>query len=146
MSGRIAYPFMGPYAASKHALEALSDSLRREFLIYGVDVIVIQPGAIDTPIWDKAAHVRSAFSRPIGAPFSRGIDLAGHAPRRAAGRGGDAAAWSRRWSIRRPRTRYAVPDQPDQVLARARACCPDRWLDRIIGRMLGYRKLRDGLD
>ena len=62
LSGRIAYPFMGPYAASKHALEALSDSLRRELLVYGVDVIVVEPGAIDTPIWDKAAHIRTAFS------------------------------------------------------------------------------------
>ncbi len=61
VSGRIAYPFMGPYAASKHALEALSDSLRRELMIYGVDVIVIQPGSVDTPIWDKAAHLNTTF-------------------------------------------------------------------------------------
>ena len=43
-SGRVAYPFMGAYASTKHALEALSDSLRRELMLYGVDVIVIQPG------------------------------------------------------------------------------------------------------
>ncbi len=57
ISGKIAYPFMGPYAASKHALEALSDALRRELLLYGVDVVVIEPGSVRTPIWDKAQEL-----------------------------------------------------------------------------------------
>ncbi|WP_420643091.1 SDR family oxidoreductase [Candidatus Leptofilum sp.] len=54
VSGKVVYPFMGPYAASKHALEAISDALRRELLIFGIDVIVIGPGSVQTPIWDKA--------------------------------------------------------------------------------------------
>lgn len=54
VSGRIAMPFLSPYAASKFALEALSDSLRRELMLYGIDVLVIEPGPIRTPIWDKA--------------------------------------------------------------------------------------------
>ncbi len=54
VAGRIAPPFLGDYAMSKHALEAFSDSLRRELMIYGIDVVVIGPGAIATPIWDKA--------------------------------------------------------------------------------------------
>jgi hypothetical protein len=54
VAGRIAPPFLGDYAMSKHALEAFSDSLRRELMIYGVDVVVIGPGAVVTPIWDKA--------------------------------------------------------------------------------------------
>lgn len=53
VSGKIAYPFMGPYAASKHALEALSDSLRRELMLYGIDVILIEPGTVETPILEK---------------------------------------------------------------------------------------------
>jgi len=57
VSGKIVYPFLGPYAASKHALEALSDALRRELLIYGIDVIVIEPGSVKTPIWDKAQEL-----------------------------------------------------------------------------------------
>jgi NAD(P)-dependent dehydrogenase (short-subunit alcohol dehydrogenase family) len=57
VSGKIVYPFMGPYAASKHALEALSDALRRELLVYGIDVVVIEPSAIQTPIWDKASQI-----------------------------------------------------------------------------------------
>jgi NAD(P)-dependent dehydrogenase (short-subunit alcohol dehydrogenase family) len=54
VAGRIAAPFLGDYAMSKHALEAFSDSLRRELMIYGIDVVVIGPGAVATPIWDKA--------------------------------------------------------------------------------------------
>jgi NAD(P)-dependent dehydrogenase (short-subunit alcohol dehydrogenase family) len=54
VGGKIAAPFIGDYAMSKHALEAFSESLRRELMIYGIDVIVIGPGAVTTPIWDKA--------------------------------------------------------------------------------------------
>jgi len=57
MAGKQAAPFLGPYAASKHALEALSESMRRELMIYGVDVVVIGPGAVATPIWDKAEQM-----------------------------------------------------------------------------------------
>ena len=57
VSGKVVYPFMGPYAASKHALEAMSDALRRELLMFGVDVIVIGPGSVQTPIWDKAQDI-----------------------------------------------------------------------------------------
>jgi len=53
-SGKNAYPFMGAYAISKHGLEAFSESLRRELIIFGIDVIIVGPGAIKTSIWDKA--------------------------------------------------------------------------------------------
>lgn len=54
ISGRVALPFVGPYAASKFSLEALTDSLRVELKPWGIDVISIQPGAIATPIWEKS--------------------------------------------------------------------------------------------
>ena len=54
VSGKRSYPFVGPYTASKHALEGFSDSLRRELMLYGIDVILVQPGPIKTAIWDKA--------------------------------------------------------------------------------------------
>lgn len=53
ISGRIAGPFVGPYVTSKHALEGLTDSLRREMMIHGIEVVMIRPGPIATPIWDK---------------------------------------------------------------------------------------------
>jgi NAD(P)-dependent dehydrogenase (short-subunit alcohol dehydrogenase family) len=54
VAGKIASPFMSPYAMSKHALEALSESLRRELVRHGIDVVIVGPGAIRTPIWAKA--------------------------------------------------------------------------------------------
>src|SRR3990167_5251172 len=54
VGGRTATPFMAPYCASKFAVEGLSESLRRELLPYGVDVIIVAPGAVATPIWSKA--------------------------------------------------------------------------------------------
>jgi NAD(P)-dependent dehydrogenase (short-subunit alcohol dehydrogenase family) len=53
-SGVIAGPFTGAYSASKFGLEGFSDSLRRELILFGIDVIVIRPGAVVTPIWQKA--------------------------------------------------------------------------------------------
>ena len=53
-SGKSASPFAGAYVTSKHALEGLSESLRMELMLYGIDVIVVAPGPIVTPIWDKA--------------------------------------------------------------------------------------------
>jgi short-subunit dehydrogenase len=60
-SGFFAAPFVGPYSSSKFAIEGYADSLRRELLLYGVKVVIIQPGRIDTPIWDKAVKDASKF-------------------------------------------------------------------------------------
>lgn len=54
ISGLVAGPYVGPYAISKHALEALSDSLRVELRHFGIKVVVIEPGDIKTPIWEKS--------------------------------------------------------------------------------------------
>lgn len=54
ISGLIANPFMGPYCASKFAVEAINDVMRREFSIYGIKVICIEPGVVRSEIWDKA--------------------------------------------------------------------------------------------
>lgn len=144
VSGRIAYPFMGAYAASKHALEALSDSLRRELLVYGVDVIVLQPGAIDTPIWDKAASIRSEYRATDYGPVLQHIDL--HAARLGSL---PVAAVTRRiveaLEHRRPKARYVIPDRWFTYWLAPRYL-PDRWLDRIIWRLLGFRKIRNDSD
>ncbi len=54
VSGLFASPFVGPYAASKYALEAISDSLRRELYMYDIQVVIIEAGNLATPIWEKA--------------------------------------------------------------------------------------------
>ena len=54
IAGRGTIPMMGPYSASKHALEALTDALRLELYPWGIEVSIIEPGAVATPIWDKS--------------------------------------------------------------------------------------------
>ncbi len=61
VGGKNANPFMGPYSASKFGLEGMSEALRRELMIFGIDVIVVAPGAGTTPIWDKADRVDPAI-------------------------------------------------------------------------------------
>ncbi|WP_370234153.1 MULTISPECIES: SDR family oxidoreductase [Henriciella] len=72
VGGRLSAPFLGAYAATKHAVEAITDALRRELLIYGIDAIAIGPGAVKTPIWDKAEdmnrnqpYANSVWAKPI---------------------------------------------------------------------------------
>ncbi|MEP3072689.1 SDR family oxidoreductase [Maricaulis sp.] len=57
VAGEMAAPFLGPYSASKHAVEGLSKALRRELMLYGIQVVVIGPGAVATPIWAKAEEI-----------------------------------------------------------------------------------------
>ena len=74
VGGQNGAPFVGPYAASKFALEGYSQSLRRELMLYGVDVIVIGPGAIATPIWDKAEQEDlNRFSNTPYAPMLKRV-------------------------------------------------------------------------
>ena len=144
VSGRIAYPFMGAYAASKHALEALSDSLRRELLIYGVDVIVIQPGVIDTAIWDKASHIRTSFAHTDYSSALENIDTA-DIRRNAL----PVSAVTRRivdaLTLDRPKARYVVSDRWVRHWLLPRLL-PDRWVDRAIDRILNFQRIRDALE
>lgn len=64
VGGRISAPFLGAYTATKHAVEAMTDTFRRELVIYGIDAIAIGPGAVQTPIWAKAEEANE--SNPYG--------------------------------------------------------------------------------
>ena len=67
VSGKVGFPFIGAYVGSKHAVEGLSNSLRRELVLWGIDVIVIGPGAIRTAIWNKGKDEMASFeSTPYG--------------------------------------------------------------------------------
>jgi NAD(P)-dependent dehydrogenase (short-subunit alcohol dehydrogenase family) len=137
VAGKTATPFVGAYNASKFALEGLSESLRRELLLFGIDVIIVGPGAVATAIWDKAEaiDISGYLKTPYGPALERlrayMLDLGrkGLPPERL----GEAIAHA--LTIRRPKTRYAVSPQPVQdFLGRT---LPKRLLDRMIGGQLG---------
>ncbi|MHA3790332.1 SDR family oxidoreductase [Sphingomonas sp. YL-JM2C] len=138
VSGRITLPFTSGYAASKHGLEALSDAMRRELAIYGIRTIVIQPGAVRTPIWDKVDRPEDErfADDDFGPPFARFKIAFGAAGEAALPPERFAALVHRVLTIRNPRPRYA--------LMRARLAhwtlprlLPDRMLDRILAGQLG---------
>ena len=139
ISGRIAFPFIGPYVASKFALEGLSDSWRRELLPFGVDVVVVEPGSIRTPIWDKVAALDIAAVR--GTAYERVLkDF-----RDAAVRGGKrglpptrvADAVVSALTLARPPARIPVVRSRTRTIVTR--LLPDRWLDRIVARRLWRR-------
>lgn len=134
VSGRMAIPFGGAYAASKFALEALSDSLRRELLPSGVDVVVVQPGSVRTPIWDTVAAFDATRLRetPYGGAVERFQRMALESGARGLPPAAVARVVARALIARRPRARYLVVRSAlGMKLARL---IPDRWLDRLIGR------------
>ena len=142
VSGRIAYPFMGPYAASKHALEALSDSWRRELMLYGVDVIVIEPGAIQTPIWDKAATISSEFAASDFGPILREHRPAGEQTHGLARRKRWRASSVTPWAAGVPRP--GTPFRTGGGILDPAADPAGPWLDRVVARTLGMERKRDG--
>lgn len=73
VGGRLASPFLGAYTATKHAVESMTDSLRRELIIFGIDAIAVGPGAVKTPIWDKAEESNSA-NPYSNSPWSEPIE------------------------------------------------------------------------
>ncbi len=62
-NGRMAAPLIGPYSMSKFGLEGYSDSFREEMLLFGVKVIIIEPGPFKTAIWDKAEAIVEDFKK-----------------------------------------------------------------------------------
>lgn len=137
VGGKNAFPFLGPYSASKFALEGLSEALRRELMLFGIDVIVVAPGAVATPIWDKADAVDlTAFA---GTPYFAMLEKMknymiangrkGLAPERL----GDAVKTA--LTAAKPKTRYTVTPEPIQNLMAN--ILPKRVLDKLIGRQLG---------
>jgi NAD(P)-dependent dehydrogenase (short-subunit alcohol dehydrogenase family) len=112
ISGRIALPFAGPYAASKFALEALSDSLRVELRPWGIRVALVEPGAVDTPIQDKVLatlrKAREAFPPEAHELYGPVFGLAEREERRGIPAERVAEVVEHALFARRPRRRYLV--------------------------------------
>jgi NAD(P)-dependent dehydrogenase (short-subunit alcohol dehydrogenase family) len=137
INGRIASPFAGAYAASKFALEAMSDALRLELRPWGVRVVVVQPGAVQTPIWatSKERAVRNLARIGGGGRYERIVRLllerSGSPPSRAIPPERVARVIHKALTAPRPRTRYLV-GWDARVAAFARWLLPDRAFDRLI--------------
>ncbi|HET6167313.1 MAG TPA: SDR family oxidoreductase [Marmoricola sp.] len=136
LSGRAAMPFLGPYAASKHAVEAVADSWRRELAAHGVRVSVVEPGNIATPIWDKGLDpaLIEELGPEAGRLYGPGIDFALAMGRRSAQGAVPAdrvaAVVRRALTSRRPRARYVVGI--DAAVATRLARHTPRLLDRMV--------------
>jgi NAD(P)-dependent dehydrogenase (short-subunit alcohol dehydrogenase family) len=137
VSGEVGWPMLSAYAASKHGLEGLSDALRRELMLHGIDVIVIAPGSVKTPIWDKARnHDVSVYARtPYAEAFKRYADFidASEASGIPVERVG-ALVWHA-LTARRPRARYTPT--PGPVISWLIARLPKRLLDRLAANRMG---------
>ena len=143
ISGRIALPLVGPYAASKFGLEAVSDSLRREVGEHGVRVVVIEPGPIATPIWDKglaiADEIEARGDPAARARYARLIaklrTLAEANARNGLPPSAVAEVIGEAMTADRPRTRYLVGREA-RLRARLARVLPDRAFDALIARAL----------
>ena len=67
IAGKMSGPYMAPYVGTKHALEGISHCMRRELLPFGIDVIIIGPGNVQTPIWDKGSLQEFKQTKYIGS-------------------------------------------------------------------------------
>lgn len=142
IAGRVGMPFMGPYVASKHALEGWSDVLRRELATFDVKVSIIQPGSVKTPIWEKAerrsedlAHVperyRARYARLLEETIRDGSQD-GIEPEEV------AEAIAHALTADRPRARYALPLK-NRIAARVLPALPAMLSDRIIAAEIARR-------
>jgi NAD(P)-dependent dehydrogenase (short-subunit alcohol dehydrogenase family) len=137
VAGKNGNPLMSAYSASKHAIEGLSESLRREMMLFGIDVIIVAPGAVKTPIWSKAEEVDISTYR--NSPFFPSLEKirkfmlqlgeSGLPPEKIAETIADALTSAS------PKVRYQIT--PDPMRHLMTAVLPKRMIDRIIGKRLG---------
>lgn len=141
VAGKIGAPFLGAYAASKHAMEGMSESLRRELMLFGIDVIIIGPGAIATPIWDKAEkedlsmYAKTEYADSLNRVQKYMVED---------GRKGYPAekvgevVWQA-LTTPKPAVRYAVVPG-SKVRQFIQKLLPKRVIDEIIAKNLGFKK------
>ncbi|MFK8043557.1 SDR family oxidoreductase [Congregibacter sp.] len=141
VAGLRAMPFVGPYAASKFGLEGYSEALRRELMMFGIDVIVIGPGPVKTAIWDKAEEVdieqyRSSPYRPILERFQK-VFISQGRDGYPAERLGELICTALTTS--KPKVRYAAVKGRMMEKLMMSVASP-RMLDKAIAKMLGLNK------
>jgi NAD(P)-dependent dehydrogenase (short-subunit alcohol dehydrogenase family) len=137
VAGKNGNPLSAPYSTSKHAIEGLSESLRRELMLFGIDVIIVAPGAVKTPIWSKAEQIDlSVYQNSPYLPalnkvmaFMMKLGETGLPAERIAEVVFEAL------TAGRPKVRYQIT--PDRMRHLMTAALPKRVVDRIIAKRLG---------
>jgi NAD(P)-dependent dehydrogenase (short-subunit alcohol dehydrogenase family) len=137
LAGKNGNPLISAYSASKHALEGFSEGLRREMMLFGIDVIIVAPGAVKTPIWSKAEEVDvSAYRNSPFFPamerirkFMLELSESGLPPERI------AEVIFGALTSASPRVRYQITPNPmQQFMVNV---LPKRMVDRTIAKRLG---------
>jgi NAD(P)-dependent dehydrogenase (short-subunit alcohol dehydrogenase family) len=137
VAGKNGNPLMSAYSASKFAIEGLSASLRREMMLFGIDVIIIAPGAVKTPIWGKADDVDvSAYQN---SPFFPALQKIRKFMLQLGENGLPAEIIAARiadvLTSANPKVRYQIA--PDQFRHLMTSILPKRMVDKIIAKRLG---------
>ena len=142
VGGRVAMAFTAPYAASKHAIEALADALRVELHSSGVQVALVEPGSVATPIWEKARAEAESVSIPaeLQPYYGKVPEAMGKVLESTARRGvpGEQVAQTIETALSAPRmkARYVV-GRDARVMLAAKRLLPDHLFDALARRVLG---------
>lgn len=135
VAGKNGNPLASAYAASKHAVEGLSESLRREMMLFGIDVIIIAPGPVKTPIWGKTDKTELAANSPFAPAlvkiraFTKHLSEIGLPPEKIAEPIFEALTSSN------PKVRYQIT--PDPMRHLIMSVLPKRTVDKLIAKRLG---------
>ncbi len=146
ISGKVAPPYLGPYSASKHALESMTDVLRMELSRWGIEVSIVEPDSVATPIWDKlqdiAFEMGKRLPRAVRKLYKDDLTAMWKASQKmgASGMSVDHVVRAVRHAItaRKPRTRYPVGSRTRLAFWAARNL-PDRWRDWFVRRGMGIK-------
>jgi NAD(P)-dependent dehydrogenase (short-subunit alcohol dehydrogenase family) len=150
VGGRVpSSPFMSPYNGSKHALESFGDALRVELQPSGIDVVLIEPGSIATPIWEKSVAAATEIRKGMPPEFEERYGNAADKTQRlaeATGRRGEAPEKVAEKVVHaltapRPRPRYVI-GRDARIQKTMFAVLPDRARDAMFARLTGLRKKR----
>jgi NAD(P)-dependent dehydrogenase (short-subunit alcohol dehydrogenase family) len=143
IGGRVALPFTGAYHAAKFGIEAVGDVFRQELRPFGIPVSIVEPGSIDTPIWERGERTHDeigARSPQREALYGKAMEKYRKVIRDTAERGiapeKVAKVIEHALTARRPRTRYLVGLEAN-VAARVKPLIPTPIFDRLVARSMG---------